>query len=145
MSRRQKCSEKSCSRSHALAVTRPPENLASHASSTSTVLTQVVDKVATTTTLTSSLNPANYNQSVTLTATVGAADATGEVALSHGDWSHPAQPAAIGVPTADFHANRTTLKVRLLMRTNAPAGVHSVWFDGLTLERSDVIFADGFD
>jgi Tfp pilus assembly protein PilV len=41
-------------------------------SSTSSVLSQVVNKVGTTTTLTSSVNPSVYGQAVTFTATVGA-------------------------------------------------------------------------
>ena len=44
-----------------------------YAGGTSPAITQVVDKASTTTALTSSLNPAEYGQSVTLTATVTAA------------------------------------------------------------------------
>jgi len=76
----------------------------------------------------------------------GTPDASSEMTLgSSAAWTRPAQSAVIQVPAADFHANGTTLKVRLLMRTTAAAGVRSAWFDGLTLERSDVIFANGFD
>lgn len=76
----------------------------------------------------------------------GTADATGDITLgSSASWTHPAQAATIDVPAADFHANGTTLKVRLLMRTTWTQGVSTVWFDGLTLERSDVIFKNGFD
>jgi len=59
---------------------------ARHAGSTSPVLTQVVDKSATTTTLASSANPATVGHSVTFTARVGGAGGTptGTVTLKDG-------------------------------------------------------------
>src|SRR5207248_172253 len=45
---------------------------ATHTTSTSPILTQVVNKASTATTVTSSLNPSLFNQSVTFTATVTA-------------------------------------------------------------------------
>ena len=55
--------------------------------STSSVLSQVVNAASTTTTLTSSLNPSKYGESITLTATVTPSfggTATGTVTFSHG-------------------------------------------------------------
>ena len=62
---------------------------ANFATSTSTILTQVVDKASTTTTLTGAPNPSNVGQTVTLTATVapvspGAGSPTGTVTFSAG-------------------------------------------------------------
>ncbi len=60
---------------------------ANFAGSTSTAVSQVVDKASSTTTLTSSLNPSTAGQSVTLTATVSGqfgGIATGSVAFSYG-------------------------------------------------------------
>ena len=56
---------------------------ANDTASTSAVLTQNV-RVATTTTLTSSLNPSKFGQAVTLTATVSPASATGTVTFKDG-------------------------------------------------------------
>ena len=52
--------------------------------STSSALAQTVSQIGTATTLTSSVNPANYGQSVTLTATVLSAAATGTVQFLDG-------------------------------------------------------------
>ncbi|MGA9528602.1 MAG: Ig-like domain-containing protein [Terriglobales bacterium] len=60
---------------------------ASYAASTSTAVSQVIGKSATTITLTSSLNPSTYGQSVTFTATVSPAfggTPTGTVAFKNG-------------------------------------------------------------
>ena len=62
---------------------------ANFATSTSTILTQVVDKASTTTTLVGAPNPANVGQTVTLTAMVapvspGAGSPTGTVTFSEG-------------------------------------------------------------
>ena len=63
---------------------------ANYASSTSAVLTQTVNKAASTTTLASTLNPSTYGAAVTLTATVPAG-ATGTVSFLDG-------AAALGTP-----------------------------------------------
>jgi N-acetylneuraminic acid mutarotase len=63
---------------------------ANFAGSTSTAVSQVVNKASTTTTLTSSLNPSTYGQSVTLTATVSGqfgGIATGTMTFSNGSTS----------------------------------------------------------
>ncbi len=57
---------------------------ATFASSTSAPLTQTVNKTASTTTLTSSLNPSEFGQSVTFTATVSPSAATGTVTFMEG-------------------------------------------------------------
>jgi hypothetical protein len=72
---------------------------------------QVVDKYATTTTLSSSLNPSNYGQAVTLTATVtpiGPYQPTGRVAFKNGS-------AGLGLGTlnASGVATLTTAKIPL--------------------------------
>ncbi len=55
--------------------------------STSAVLTQVVSKLTSATTLTSSLNPATVGESITLTATVSPSTATGTVTILDGQAS----------------------------------------------------------
>jgi len=55
--------------------------------STSAALTQIVNQVATTTTVTSSLNPSTYGQNVTFTATVSPSSATGTVQFFDGSTS----------------------------------------------------------
>ena len=63
------------------------EGTRSHLTSTSSVLSQVVDAASTTTTLTSSLNPSKYGEAIPLTATVTPSfggTATGTVTFSHG-------------------------------------------------------------
>jgi hypothetical protein len=57
---------------------------ATHAVSPDAVMTQDVQKATTTTTLTSSLNPSQFGQNVTFTATVLPASATGTVTFSDG-------------------------------------------------------------
>jgi hypothetical protein len=67
--------------------------------STSPAIVQVVGKAATTTTLTSSPNPSDFHQNVTLTATVSPSTATGIVTFYHGTTSLGTGPLKGGVAT----------------------------------------------
>ena len=82
---------------------------------------------------------------------VGTVDAFGELTLGGGtSWGHPAQPATIDVPEADFVTGSPAIKLRLIARDGNPTAVGgsiTAWFDGITLdvEGGDVIFANGFE
>ena len=86
-----------------------------YASSTSNTVSQVVDPATTTTTLTSSLNPANVGQSVILTASVApvfSGTVTGSVVFSNGS------KKLMTVPLSRGAASYTT--------TTLPAGTDSI-------------------
>jgi Bacterial Ig-like domain (group 3) len=85
---------------------------ASNAASTSQPLTQTVNKIATATVLTSSVNPSTPGQSVTFTATVTPATATGTVAFLDGT-------ASLG--TGTLNAGTATFA-----STTLAAGTHSI-------------------
>jgi hypothetical protein len=90
---------------------------ANFAASTSTILTQVVDKASTITTLVGAPNPANVGQTVTLTATVtpvspGAGSPTGTVTFSEG-------AATLGTGTVSS-------EVATLNISNLSAGGHTI-------------------
>ena len=90
---------------------------ANFAASTSTVLTQVVDKASTTTTLVGAPNPANLGQTVTLTAAVapvspGAGSPTGAVTFKEG-------AATLGTGTVS--SGKATLNISTLS-----AGSHAI-------------------
>jgi hypothetical protein len=77
------------------------------AASTSSILTQVVNHAATTTTLVSSLNPAALGQTVTFTATVaaespGAGSPTGTVTLKDGATSIESGAVSAGIATTNI-------------------------------------------
>jgi hypothetical protein len=80
---------------------------ANFAASTSTILTQVVDKASTTTTLVGAPNPANVGQTVTFTATVaavspGAGSPTGTVTFSEGAATLGTGTVSSGVATLNI-------------------------------------------
>jgi hypothetical protein len=80
---------------------------ANFATSTSSILTQVVDKASTTTTLLGAPNPANVGQTVTLTATVaavspGAGSPTGIVTFSEGAATLGTGTVSSGVATLNI-------------------------------------------
>jgi hypothetical protein len=80
---------------------------ANFATSTSSILTQVVDKASTTTTLLGAPNPANVGQTVTLTATVaavspGAGSPTGTVTFSEGAATLGTGTVSSGVATLNI-------------------------------------------
>lgn len=79
----------------------------------------------------------------------GTVDASGELTLStSSSWARPTHPAVIDSTEADFYASNPTIKLRLIGRSGFPAGLMTVWFDGITLdvtEFDDEIFANGFD
>jgi hypothetical protein len=81
-------------------------------SSISGNLTQTVNKANTTTTLTSSLNPSTYQASVTFTATVSPAAATGMVTFKDGSTT---------LGTGTLVSGKTTLSV-----TTLTAGTHTI-------------------
>ena len=68
-------------------------------SSTSAVFTQTVNQAATTTTVTSSVNPSTFGQSVTLTATVAPATATGTITFKDGATTLGSSALAGGMAT----------------------------------------------
>jgi hypothetical protein len=68
-------------------------------SSTSSQLNQIVNRAPTTTTITSSVNPSVYGQSVTLTATVSPSTATGTVGFFDGTTSVGSGSVSGGVAT----------------------------------------------
>ena len=72
---------------------------ANNAPSTSAVLTQVVSKATTGTTLTSSVNPLSLAQSTTFTATVTGSTPTGSVTFMDGTTLLGANPTTGGVAT----------------------------------------------
>jgi hypothetical protein len=75
---------------------------ASHAGSTSSALSQVVNKASTTASLTSSKNPSTFGQSVTLTVTItpsGSGTPTGSVSFKSGTKSLGGVQLASGVAT----------------------------------------------
>jgi hypothetical protein len=76
--------------------------------STSAVLTQVVAKATTTTTLTSSRNPSTINQSVTFTATVAPATATGTVNFLDGGTTL-ASNVSLSAGVATFQTSSLTI------------------------------------
>jgi hypothetical protein len=80
--------------------------------STSTVLTQVVNQDTTGTVVTSSLNPSQSGQSVTFTATVTPATATGTVTFMDG--------------TASLATERVTAGVATFPTTTLSVGSHSI-------------------
>ena len=88
-----------------------------YASSTSTVVKQVVDPIPTSTSVASSLNPSTYGQSVTFTATVssgGSGTITGNVGFYNGS-------ASLGTGAlSGGQASYTTTKLQL------PAGTDSI-------------------
>ncbi len=67
-----------------------------NAASTSSPLTQTVNKITTTTTLSSSPNPSTFGQSVTFTATISPSTATGTVTFSIDGTAQPAVTIAGG-------------------------------------------------
>ena len=72
-----------------------------YANSASIVLTQVINKANTTTTLTSSANPAKYGDTVTLTATVPA-DAGGTITFKNGSTTLGTATISSGVATFNY-------------------------------------------
>jgi parallel beta-helix repeat protein len=91
--------------SHAIAAVYSGDS--SYAASTSAALTQVVNKIATTTALSSSVNPSNFAQDVTLTATVSSTTVTGIVTFMDGTNSLGTVSVVNGVAKLDL----TTLAV----------------------------------
>jgi hypothetical protein len=74
--------------------------------------------------------------------------ASGELTLGYGtSWGHPAQPAIIDLPEAQF-GDQLSIRLILVAHDGGATASHpiSAWFDGITLEvdSSDVIFKDGF-
>jgi phospholipase C len=72
---------------------------ATHGGSTSPALAEVINGLATTTTLTADLNPAQIGTKVTFKATVAPADATGNVTFNDGTTALGTAPLAAGVAT----------------------------------------------
>jgi predicted outer membrane repeat protein len=75
--------------------------------------------------------------------------ASGELTLGYGtSWGHPAQPASIDLPEAQF-GDQLSIRLILVAHDGGVTASHSIsaWFDGITLEvePSDVIFKDGFE
>jgi hypothetical protein len=87
----------------------------------------------------------------------GAVDASGELTLGQGtSWGHPAQPAYVDVPEADFVTGTPWIKLRLIARDGSPTNVGgpiSAWFDGITMDVTspgcsgdpDTLFCNGFE
>lgn len=93
-----------------------------YAASTSSVLSQVVNKVATTTTLTTSVNPSDFGASVTFTATVTANQTgypapTGTVEFRNGS-------TVIGTGTLDSNGKATLTTTALPVGTNQITAVY---------------------
>lgn len=74
--------------------------------------------------------------------------ASGQMTLGGGtNWGHPAQPAIIDLPEAQF-GDRLSIKLILVAHDGGITAPHpiSAWFDGITLDLDrDVIFADDFE
>ncbi len=84
----------------------------------------------------------------TLPTCQGGVVQSGQLPLGSGtSWGHPALPASIDLPQAQYGSD-LSIKLMLVAHSGAATNPHSLsaWFDGITLDYiDDTIFKDGFE